>query len=131
MNEIIPQQENQVIEQQNSENASSQLIRYINIDLRDIDAFGYMQQVFLENFSRAQYAKEYMPFWLFARSQKFLEKQYKKKLKEVLKQYKKTLFFEKQQQRKNKRIKRRQRFNNFFKSIFDKIARIFRKTKKE
>ena len=102
MDELIPQQENQA-NNQSVENEQPQLFRFIDIDLRDIDAFGYMQQVFLENFSRSQSAKEYMPFWLFMRSQKFLEKRYKKKLKQILKEYKKTLAIERAQKRKEKR----------------------------
>ena len=133
----IPQKDEKVIDSQ-----QPQLIKFIDIDLRDIDAFGFLQQVFLENFSRSQSAKEYMPFWLFARSQKFLEKRYKKKLKEILKLYKKTLINEKHQRRKDKYIERKrkrkdkffarkQKFCGFFKKIFNKIARIFKKTKKE
>ena len=133
-NEIIPQQDEKMVNQTqqlvNEENAQPQFIRFIDIDLRDIDSFGYMQQVFLENFSRSQSAKEYMPFWLYNRSQKFLEKRYKKKLKELVREYKISLKREKQQLRKQKRLLRKQKRKVFWKKIFQKITKIFRKKDK-
>ena len=130
-NEIIPRSEEQQVDEPISNDNQLQLLRYIDIDLRDIDSFGYMQQVFLENFSRAQYAKEYMPFWLYNRSQKFLEKRYRKKLKQLVKEYKISLKREKQQLKKQKSLLRKQKRKAFRKKIFQKITKIFKKKDKD
>ncbi len=95
------------IKEQLSNNSATAQCDFIDVDLREIDAFSYVHQVFDSVFSKLNYAQEYIPFWLIEKERKFLEKKLNKSLKLVTKLYRKQL-------RKEKRAKRKSQFFSFF-----------------
>lgn len=70
-------------------------VEYIDVDMREIDAFSYIHQMFDMLFSKLNYAQEYIPFWLVQKERTFLEKKLNKYLKLATKQYKKQVRKEK------------------------------------
>lgn len=70
-------------------------VEYIDVDMREIEAFSYIHQMFDNLFSRLNYSQEYIPFWLVQKERNFLEKKLNKYLKLATKQYKKQVRKEK------------------------------------
>lgn len=92
---------------------SPENVEYIDVDMREIEAFSYVHQMFDNLFSRLNYSQEYIPFWLIQKERSFLEKKLNKSLKFVTKQYKKQLRVEK------KRLFRKQ-WGNFLRKFSSK-----------
>lgn len=76
---------------------------YIDIDMREIEAFSFVHQNFDMLFSKLNYSQEYIPFWLISKERKYLERKIKKYLKLTSKKY-----------RKQVRKERYAKFLNFF-----------------
>lgn len=85
----------ELLEQQRNQEVKQNLCEELKIDMRLVNSFFSLQCNFINLFSQAKYGEEFVPSWFVMSSYNWLGKQYKKALKQIKKEYNKTLRIEK------------------------------------